>query len=277
MSNWPLASALAAHVNYTSGYQSPDICSSSATPHTDGSWAEIIAAADNPGGCGMVFSTHHSVYAAGSAHYAVSIAFGASGSEIEIPLRYGGATGIYRQSGQQNYVPLQIPAGVRIAARARIAEGYAQDYYVNLAVVRSSVLWPVGFARVDHVGFDAANTKGTACPLGTYPDGGAITQLTAATSFRARALLPRWWSSTGGSYQPTWFRFFVGAGGVEFPIGPWFSALNHEAENSNPAGAGGAGGGCIPVDIPAGSRVSARVLMPSYSSGSGFVSCILFG
>lgn len=154
----------------------------SATPHTKGSWSQLVA---NSGArsLGIMVWLDNSAVSNTNTSILLDIGIGASGSEtVLIPdLAAGYALNpSVSNASHFYYFPLFIPAGSRIAARSQAV--IASDVVtcrVNLFQRPSGFGW-VG-ARVTAYGVDAANSRGTvlSCGNNTY---GAATAVSGSTA-----------------------------------------------------------------------------------------------
>jgi hypothetical protein len=130
----------------------------SATPHTKGSWSQIIASTSNVTTLIRFFLSGVSVSTADSATL-LDIGVGASGSEtVIVPnLAIGGSAGSFYS------IPVEIPSGSRIAARiqgvraSQTATISARDFFALNAGDTASI-----GTTADVLGTDTATSTGTA-------------------------------------------------------------------------------------------------------------------
>jgi hypothetical protein len=130
----------------------------SATPHTKGSWSQVIASTSNVTTLIRFFIAGVNVSTADSATL-LDIGVGASGSEtVIVPnLAIGGSAGSFYS------IPVEIPSGSRIAARiqgvraSQTAAMSARDFFAFNAGDTASI-----GTTVDVLGTDTATSTGTA-------------------------------------------------------------------------------------------------------------------
>lgn len=219
----------------------------SATPHTKGSYQQIVAAAANDI-VGMWFSTDVTIGTTGAnTSMLMDVAFGASGSEIvqvaNIPVGYHGLD-------VQWFLPLHVPEGQEV--RARIQGAVASDVYdprVMFIYGGRAGMWG-GYQIADTIGVDTATSAPTTGDLTDNAFDQAIASTTRA--YRAVSMHVCGTTTTLTNVDLT-FDIAVGAGGSEQVIGQWgCSSTTAEVVNRlSPAL-------FIEKMIPEGSRLSIR-------------------
>lgn len=185
----------------------------SATTHTKGSWAEIVASTAGESGILMLHFSGVGTSATETSML-VDVAVGASGSESAIAenIAVGGASAA--ANGILVCLPVRIASGSRLAVRcqAAIASDTVAVRYAIYKVPATQML-PT---TVDVIGTDTATSRGTAMSGG----GGTWVQITASTSRRYRAvyLVP---SIIGTNLNTTRIIYDVGVGsaGSETKLG----------------------------------------------------------
>lgn len=111
-----------------------------ASAHTDSDWAELIAATGFAYRWLMLGFGHTSGNLGATATWLVDIAIGAAGSEVEVVsdlLLAGGTATDQPLPGSMSF-PVAIPAGVRVAARARCSSNAATTRTIDV------MAWGVG-------------------------------------------------------------------------------------------------------------------------------------
>jgi hypothetical protein len=241
------------------------IVTASATTHTKGAWAQLIASTSaettlvsiNVGALGFNATETSAL---------IDIGTGASGSESVLigDVAVGSAASQSGGGGISIVVPVKIPSGTRISARIQAATASDQARV-------SIVCWSVGDGTsiptsVDVVGGDTATSRGTALAASN-----AWTQVIASTSddYAAFCLVPSS-SATVASSSALAYEIGVGASGSEqtFGVIPWLVMSNSEQLTQNMI---------YPLnffakDVPAGSRISVR-----QSSAESFFEATVIG
>ena len=184
---------------------------------------------------------------------AVSIAVGAAASEQDIltdfPLYFPGGT-----SGTINFLlPIQIPAGSRISARARGGD----TYNVQVTLFDGAFTMMEGGAGADPLGF----TTGTAdfgtsvAASGSTNTKGSYSQVVASTTMDYIGFLFTLYDSnnTGqvGNAGRYLFDIAIGAGGSEVPIVPNLPVVDNTGNT-------GIHSLFFPIPIPSGTRIAVR-------------------
>jgi hypothetical protein len=126
------------------------------SPGVEGSYAQLISAASNTvNASGLLVS----ISVGGLIRYMVDIAVGAAGSEVIIAPNLYAEGGVGLRQNFQYFLPISIPAGTRIAARAQSTGTAAAFVLVDLVgkVFSSSA----GLQRVTTYGVTEAAVVGT--------------------------------------------------------------------------------------------------------------------
>lgn len=223
------------------------------TPATGskGSWTQIVASTTYDT-CFMIVQWAGD--GAGSQTAVVDIGVGSAGNEVVIVsnlMGYGTGSSVART---QYALPVVIPAGTRIAARAQAAAG-TDAGRVSLILAEGGFGQSDGFAGVDAIGFDSANTRGTTITCSsTAHTKGSYAQLTASTPVDYEGLIV----VPDENIHPPDTRWLVdlaiGGAGSEQVIVPnmvfrFISTDNYVLPMKSPI---------IPVCIPAGTRMAIR-------------------
>lgn len=239
----------------------------SATANTKGSWVQLTASCPSDICRLFVFADFFTNYAYTETN-AVDIGVGASGSEVVIAsnLVFGAGTQ-YQHWTFVVELPVSIPAGTRISARAQIdtASRTADSPNVILVGYDGGFTQSEGGAGVDAIGFNAGTTAGTAVTGGTNAKG-SYAQLTASTTRDYIGLFGL--LDVQGVASPSNNQMLmdvaVGASGSEKVIIPdslltkWVSGNGYIP--------------FVPIKIPAGTRLSARS-----SNGAVVANLTLYG
>ena len=241
--------------------------------NTKGSWAELAAATAlagdllivQPGACSA------------AADYLVDIGIGAAGSEQTIVsnLLICAGKGPGAWFGCPIVLPISIPAGTRLAARAQATTASATLTLIAHALARG---WLDGapLSRVATYGAATADSGGTSIdPGGSANTKGAWTQLASATSADHRALLLALGNQantvrTAGSWLVD---IGIGAAGSEQTI---VSNLFIRGDSSND---------CVstamtlplPIAIPAGTRLAVRAQSDITNATDRLFDAVLYG
>ena len=155
-------------------------------------------------------------------------------------------------------MPIDLPAGSRIAARCQ-GSGSSTQLQVRALTSRGGLLSPPSAGRVLAIGTDASDSGGTVIDPGAVSNTyGAWTELTASTTADIAAvrvcLGMRENAGPVGSVPSYYLDIGVGAAASEQPI---ITALPFSMTAAGDFGAGGPHF-WLPVSIPAGSRIAAR-------------------
>jgi hypothetical protein len=223
----------------------------SGTINTKGSWTQMVASA--PFDVDSILLTFEGP---GTGQHAemVDIGVGAGGSETVV------VSNIFLQTFTANlfygwvYIPFHCPAGTRIAMRSQSDVASTATYW-KMQMVKAGFFSGRTFQSPVTYGATTASTSGAVVTAGTSNAKGSYTQLTASTTAPIR-LLMLCFGQGGVTVGPMDFGFdiAVGAGGSEVVVIPdisvWLTNTNGDILPSFLV---------LPVDIPAGTRLSARV------------------
>ena len=220
----------------------------SATPHTKGAYAEIIASTTSECGC-IEFRIQNTALAGSSTAQLIDIAVGAAGSEVVIvpDVAVGGIGAAGNDVNIQ--IPIKIPSGSRIAFRnqAEIASDTCRMSQFTTYAFDAS-LCPTS---VDVLGTDTATSTGTELTGSS----GTWTEIVASTSqaYTGLCLVPSTSEATQDNATDVLLQVGVGAAGSEVAIGGLYVNYNANefvASRTNFVLIGG--------NVPAGSRLSVR-------------------
>ena len=236
-----------------SGSSGGTALTNSGVAHTkNGTYTQLVASSpfDAHG-----FLVQLSVNSAGTNQsYLVDIAIGASSAEVVIVPNLLFDTGLSASYPHGViWIPIPIPAGTRISAR--------QQNNTTTGTLRVSVillgggLFGVPFAgRCSDIGTDTSASNGTVYdPGGSGNTKGGYTQLTASVPHDVKALILAAGSNrNSGPANAKWLvDVAIGGGGSEQVVVPNLQFASTTANSILPAFVGP-----IPVNIPAGSRLS---------------------
>jgi hypothetical protein len=200
----------------------------------------------------------------------VKIAIGGAGSEIDIILDLQLKAPLSAYYGGSYLFPVSIPAGTRIAAAANGNAGASDVYYVHVELFDSG--WGTeDFAGVDSIGATNSGSRGTAVTAGAAATKGSYAQLTASTprDYDAIALVVTDITSAGMAGDRWLIDLAIGGAGSEVIILPdWFISTT---TSDDPRGQLGC---VLPISIPAGTRVAARV---ASALGSNLIGIVAYG
>lgn len=231
----------------------------SATPHTKGSWTQIIAATTTDASMLIVRLTAGTSAAGADTSTLLDIGIGAAASEVVIVPNL--AVG-FAANGLMYHIPVSVPVGSRIAIRCQGAVvSQAVAVQVMLATLPNSRRAP---AAVVAMGDDTATSHGViiATPASNNTKG-AWTQIIAATAQPFSALVI---GAQGGADSVQGSDSFlldigIGSAGNEVVIGPDLPLSVSTTEILTPMF-----NQIIPWIIPAGTRLAARVAITGLTS-----------
>lgn len=241
----------------------------SATPHTVGAWAELIAsnAAETQW---LSVAAMNTAASATDTSALLDIGIGAAGSEVAVvtslPVGFANIA-----PGMHHLLPLRVPRGARVAARM---QGIISADTVS--VIATTMGGAPGQGRSPSslvtLGATTASSRGT-----NMPTSDTYVEITAATSQAfAGLLVAATLSGAGVSAQASVYTVAVGAAGTEVAIGTaTFSCASSEAISRAPLGSIAAAqpfAGVIGRHIPAGVRLACK-----QSIGQTYRDVILFG
>lgn len=225
----------------------------SGTANTKGSWAELVASTPFDASSIIIhFSDFHN-----NNEFLVDVGIGASSSEkVIVPNVYRAVPSNVHDRGSL-LIPIPIPSGTRISARAQRAIVGSLSQYCGVSLIGASFSSMQPFARVLDYGSDTTNTAGTQIdPGGTSNTKGAWTEIVASNTNPMRGLffalgVPNI-SAAFGNFL---IDISVGASSSEkiiiedYPFHTNSSGAMQSAERISVF---------IPVDIPSGTRLSVR-------------------
>jgi hypothetical protein len=194
---------------------------SSATAHTKGSWAQLIASTSGASNFFICFLQSVSVAATDTATL-LDIGIGASGSETAIAsnIAVGGAGNV------TIVLPVNIPSGTRIAARIQGVRS-SQTLSINQNTFTANIsgsaasLFP---PSVDVLGTDSATSTGTAMSGAS----GTWVEIIASTGddYMGLAVIPSVSDTDTANLPDVRFTLGVGAAGSEVAIGEISASVN---------------------------------------------------
>lgn len=249
MADWPITmSARNTVMGYTGSFSQISVIGSF-TANTKGSWAQMIASTPHDFDALIVWFTQDF----SNAPISLDIGWGASGSERVLiadltsgQVQYGGAC---------ITIPIAVRAGTRLAMRTQSSTGGTGGAAAMIGL-QGSLAGGRPFSSATTYGFTAATTRGTTIDPGTTAGTkGAWAQVAASTTSDIRGLFASVGAGGNSSLSTArfWFDIGVGASGFEQPIIRDFPMGTSASEILSPSW-----WPVIPVDIPLGSRLSAR-------------------
>ncbi len=235
-----------------------------------GSWVQIIASTTYDA-CWMtvrIWPTNGS-----STRTFTQIGVGAGGSEVVL------ANDLYATSSTSGTVfteywfPVSVPAGTRLAARCQ-QNAAADANNVEIGLFDGSFTHMEGCGGVDSIGFVSGSTAATDIdPGGTINTKGAYSQLVASTAKDYLGVMISVGYNAASSTAvtaPALFDLAIGAGGSELVIVADYGWSQGGAISQSICP-------FIPVNIPAGTRVSARASQGANTVGSRVMGLIAYG
>lgn len=242
------------------------VITASSTANTKGSYTQLVASTAYDACFMMVtISAPSTANAINSKAELIDIATGASGSEIVlVPNLIFPAYSYTTIYGVSYGFPCCIPAGTRIAARSQ--SGLASNTSgVQVTLFDGSFSQPEGFGIVDSYGPSTSTSLGTpAIASGTADAKGSYAQLTASTSHDLAGVMVAL-DTQNATLNNTAFLvdIAIGASGSEVVIVPNIMVCCGSGWLSPPVTP------FIPVNIPAGTRIAARVQSNVASATAG--------
>jgi hypothetical protein len=225
----------------------------SATPHTKGSWTELVAATTFPYTWVMISAGWLNA-AAGTASLDIGIGTSTAEQVLIADLCYESIGAAGSILGSSWLLPLAVPVGSRLAARQQ-ASAASNDGRISLVGIAPTLAGPTPLGRVETVGFDAANTRGQNVDPGgsAHTDSGWV-ELTASTGFAYRWLCLDVQHVGALSASTSWLiDLAVGGSGSEQILVPdlhTVAGTSADATGPNPR--------CFPCHVAAGQRLSVR-------------------
>jgi hypothetical protein len=205
---------------------------------------------------------------------AIDLAVGASGHEqvvlSNLVIHDGAAT---PSQGMTVGIPLSIPAGSRVAARSQSSS--ASDLCaINVILFGGSLEFPT-FEQIDTYGFNTGTTLGTSVdPGGTANTKGSYTQITSSTNRDHFGLIIGVDDlNTSPGVADILLDIAVGASGSEkILISNYLLTSSGVTDCFSPQNSG-----VIPVQVPSGTRLSARAASTNTTSGTRKMGITLYG
>jgi hypothetical protein len=236
----------------------------SASAHTKGAWAELIASSS--ANASLVWVRVSNVVSNGNnTATLLDIGTGASGSEAALieNIAVGGAVATISQAGFVFAVPVQVPSGTRISARIQAVMTTPQTAVVQTKLYDTGD-YAVAPSSVDTIGSDTATSAGTPMTAAnTY------VQVSASTSraYRGFVLLP---SVSGNN---------VGSFNVQFSLGrgPSGSEVTLDTKASNFLNSESVGiieDPFITAPAASGSRLAIKIEGPTSNFGN-YAACLI--
>lgn len=255
MGDWALGSGIQAQSFFSTGaaYYGFTV-TSSATANTKGAYTQLVASTNfDASGLILVIDPQFE-----DTHYLIDVAVGAAGSESVILSNYYSA-GSLAVTTVPLLLPLSIPAGTRISARSQDNFGSSASF-VSGMVLGSGFFADSAWSSIDTYGAATGTSTGTSVNAGaTANTKGAWTQLVASTTRAHKGLMVavgRTNASTAAAADyGCSIDVGVGASGSEQVIIP---DLVHAVTTAK-KNAGHNVTFPIPCDLPAGSRLAARM------------------
>lgn len=169
--------------------------------HTKGAWVEQISALDF-NATGLYIHTRKN----GISSFLFDVGIGGAGSEKVVVPNIFSARG-----ASAFYVPIRIPAGVRIAARCQ-ADGASQQQPIQVKAMAGDFLdWLQGSSRVVDYGTNLAASRGILLQTSLFSTKTAWTEVTPATTNPIRYLIVFHQAGDGGNSA---WRLDIGIGGA---------------------------------------------------------------
>lgn len=249
---------------------------SSTSAHTKGSWTEILTSTDVDSEVLVLhwYPTDDSVY------YLMDIAVGAASSEqviIENLFVAGYTTTFGGYSGGHIVLPFKLAAGTRLSARIQAHSAGTQNVRVSASVFALGVFPSIGFGRCTTYGADTANTNGVQCDAaGTAHTFGSWTQIDASCANRIRELFVCA-ASFDNTKTDAYYQIEIGVGGAGSEVVLIPAPMLHARSDATLDATSQVVFGPFPVDVPAGTRLSARVKSSITTVNERDVDVILYG
>lgn len=238
-----------------------------ATANTKGSWTQIVASTSSD--CDLLHLKITGESGGGTyKNQFIDVGVGVAGSEVVVfPNIDIGVGGTFQGSHVDLLVPIHIPAGSRIAARAQAdAASISGDFGVSL-VVYDAAFETQAFAGVDDIGTATSTTQGTVVALGNATKG-SYAQLVASSAKDYEGLAVILDSDKGTSLAASVIDIAIGAAGSEVILMPDLICNGFQSDWQLTKG-------FIPMQIPAGTRIAARGA--SLSGGTANVGVACYG
>lgn len=244
----------------------------SASANTTGAWIELIPATAYDSSW-LVVTFQHTGTATALNTVCINISTGTTGNESgsiivnNLVLQQDSQAGLAGQCAVY-WIPTQITAGTRISANAQSSGASSAAMQVSVIPIAGAFGCISGGSGIDTYGFSTAATKGTVIdPGGTAATKGAYSEIVSSLSYDiAGFVLGFDASTTSGSSALSWtVDVSVGSLGNEVVILPDFQLYGRGSGTTYKAIYPPATP-FIPIQIPAGSRVSIRAQCNSITS-----------
>ena len=247
----------------TTSYGNGTVLTPNATAHTKGSWAQVIASTTAQARMVLVRLNANPTDTT-SLSYLVDIGTGASSSEVVLIPNLVNAPGAQWADGICNYMlPLVIPAGTRIAARAQCVGASGATMPVTVTIFDADPAQVPYATGVDALGVSTATTLGQAITQGVSNAKGSWAQITASTSRDYIGfVVSADGQNTGGTYNYSLVDIGVGAAGSEQIIVPDWGCKNNAGTIFNGVSP------FFPIRIPTGSRIAVRAASGGNPAGA---------
>jgi hypothetical protein len=237
--------------------------------NTKGSYVEITSSTPFPAYGFIIWNNN----ASGSADFLFDLAIGGSGSEQVIwsNIVYACSTQARRQ---QLYVPLFIPAGVRLAARCQ-ASTASRVMTLGITLIGGSPAYPEIFQTVTTYGANTGNSGGVQIdPGGTINTKGSYAQITASTTAPIKFLIVGITNKVNTVRATYGWLMDIAIGGsgsenIIIPNIPLWSDLTIDIMEPGLTG--------FPVDIPMGTRIVARAQCSGNDATDRLFDMVLYG
>lgn len=224
---------------------------SDASTDTKGSWSQLIASTAYP--TAWVVICPQNVSSIDS--YLIDIGVGASTAEkVIIPdLHYKANAGAADAAGGSWTIPVSIPAGTRLSVRCASSSSGADSVNIGITCIAAQMASTVGF-RCEGFGANTTGSTGTTIdPGGTANTEGSWTQLIASTAFPYRWLALSVRGNNIAAATNWLLDIGIGANPNEKILIPDLGiGASSNGDVVSPSTIN------IPVNIPAGTRLSAR-------------------
>jgi|GEM_PF-4380587 len=243
-----------------------------ASANTMGAWVQLVAADDNPFGSNSVEVCFHSDDT-GPAEFLVNIGIDATDTMIVLPaLRFVLSPNSNGRVGAVYRLPMAIPAGVAVYAQCQCSTA-SKYLYVGGSLFAGGYLAEPGPAQVVPIGADYGASKGVSFVAGGVNSWGTAVELAAATDFDFRGFFVGLGSDgeTAWATQAVRYRLGIGASANEHWLYTW------RAQYSAAEAFGPAGGGFVPIQIPAGTRLAIQAMADTGNVAARTKDIIFYG
>lgn len=248
----------------------------SATAHTKGAYAQLIAATAR---AYDGFFLHANWESNGGTVYPellFDLAIGPAASEQVILPNIPVSESLFYFQSQSLFLPLYLPRGVRVAARAQqLGTTGHTELGVWLSGIASHPRNPPGYQRATHEGVSTATTRLTSITP-SYGAESAWVQVTAASTHRCVQLYLLLQAGVGATAGK-------GASRLHLDIGIGAAAAEQVLVENIAVFGSGTGVltqqwyGPFPVDIPAGTRLAVRAQERTSGFGAFYAGLLLLG